>query len=89
VDNLSFFVFGVRRVFIFEPALISLGDVQGTPLAEMSLQDLERPIATAMRTQFPTSRAAARHMIKQKSGVILMFGGDGPRCRTTPSEASR
>lgn len=32
--------------------LISLGDVQGTPPAEMSLQDFEQPIATAMRTQF-------------------------------------
>lgn len=57
--------------------LTSVGDVQGTPLAEMSLEDFERPIATAMRTQFLTSRAAARHMIKQNSGVILLFGGDG------------
>ncbi|HZK50252.1 MAG TPA: SDR family oxidoreductase [Actinomycetota bacterium] len=57
--------------------LIGLGDVQGTPLAEMSLQDFERPIATCMRTQFLTTRAAARHMIRQKSGVMLFFGGDG------------
>ena len=57
--------------------LISVGDVQGTPLAEMSLEDFEQPIAIAVRTQFLTSRAAARHMIKQKSGVILFFGGDG------------
>ena len=57
--------------------LIGLGDVQGTPLAEMTLQDFERPIATCMRTQFLTTRAAARHMIKQKSGVMLFFGGDG------------
>jgi 3-oxoacyl-[acyl-carrier protein] reductase len=57
--------------------LIPVGDVQGTPLADMSLEDFEHPIATAVRTQFLTSRAAARHMIKQKAGVILMFGGDG------------
>jgi 3-oxoacyl-[acyl-carrier protein] reductase len=57
--------------------LISHGDVQGTPLAEMSLEDFERPVVTAVRTMFLTSRAAARHMIKQRSGVILVFGGYG------------
>src|SRR5215213_341679 len=57
--------------------LISVGDVQGTPLAEMPLEDFERPIMTAVRTQFLTSRAAARHMISQGSGVILFFGGYG------------
>jgi 3-oxoacyl-[acyl-carrier protein] reductase len=57
--------------------LISHGDVQGTPLAEMSLDDFERPVRTAVRTVFLTSRAAAFHMIKQRSGVILMFGGYG------------
>lgn len=62
--------------------LISHGDVQGTPLAEMSLGDFERPVTTAVRTTFLTSRAAARHMIRQRSGVILMFGGYGdPRPR--------
>jgi 3-oxoacyl-[acyl-carrier protein] reductase len=57
--------------------LISYADVQGTPLAEMPLEDFERPIVTAVRTQFLTSRAAARHMIGQGSGVILFFGGEG------------
>lgn len=59
--------------------LISVGDVQGTPMVEMSLADYEQPIVTAVRTQFLTSRAAARHMVAQRSGVILMFGGDGGR----------
>jgi 3-oxoacyl-[acyl-carrier protein] reductase len=57
--------------------LISYGDVQGTPLAEMPLQDFERPVMSAVRTRFLTSRAAARHMIRQGSGVILFFGGYG------------
>ncbi|RAY16157.1 3-oxoacyl-ACP reductase [Actinomadura craniellae] len=57
--------------------LITHGDVQGTPLAEMRLADFERPVLTAARTMFLTSRAAARHMIGQGSGVILMFGGYG------------
>jgi 3-oxoacyl-[acyl-carrier protein] reductase len=57
--------------------LISVDDVQGTPLVEMTLEEFERPILKAVRSQFLTSRAAARHMIKQESGVILIFGGDG------------
>ena len=59
--------------------LISYGDVQGTPLAEMPLEVFERPVVNAVRTQFLTSRAAARHMIRQGSGVILTFGGAGSR----------
>jgi len=57
--------------------LISHGDVQGTPLAEMSLADFEQPVVTAVRTMFITTRAAARHMIRQDAGVILVFGGYG------------
>jgi len=61
--------------------LISVGDVQGTPLAEMTLDDFEQPIRNALRSTFLTSRAAARHMIQQRSGVILMFGGEGDPVR--------
>src|SRR3954469_4704246 len=57
--------------------LISHGDVQGTPFAEMELEDYVRPVETAVRSFFAPSRAAARHMIRQRSGVILAFGGEG------------
>ncbi|MFJ9029021.1 SDR family NAD(P)-dependent oxidoreductase [Streptomyces sp. NPDC102274] len=57
--------------------LISHNDVQGTPLAEMALADFERPVVTALRTNFLTARAAARHMKPRRSGVILVFGGYG------------
>jgi len=60
---------------------ITHGDVQGTPMIEMDLADYERPIVTATRTFFLTSRAAGRHMTAQGSGVILVFGGDGPPMR--------
>jgi 3-oxoacyl-[acyl-carrier protein] reductase len=59
--------------------VISHGDVQGTPLVEMSLADFERPVQAAVRTMFLTSRAVARHMVRQGSGVILTFGGAGGR----------
>jgi NAD(P)-dependent dehydrogenase (short-subunit alcohol dehydrogenase family) len=61
--------------------LISHGDVQGIPLAEMALEDFTRPVFTAVRTTFLTSRAAARHMIRHGSGVILVFGGSGDPMR--------
>jgi 3-oxoacyl-[acyl-carrier protein] reductase len=50
---------------------ISHGDVHGAPLLEMPLADFARPIEIAMRTQFLTTRAAARHMTRQGSGVIM------------------
>ncbi|MCQ1999827.1 SDR family NAD(P)-dependent oxidoreductase [Arthrobacter zhaoxinii] len=57
--------------------VIQHGDVQGTPMAEMSVADYLRPVATAVETFFLTSQAAARHMMRQRSGVILVFGGSG------------
>lgn len=61
--------------------LISVNDVQGTPLVEMDIEDFMAPIDTAVRSMFLTARAAARHMIRQGSGVILSFGGEGPPVR--------
>jgi 3-oxoacyl-[acyl-carrier protein] reductase len=56
--------------------LISYGDVQ-KPLTEISVEDFLQPITNAMRTQFLTTSAAARHMVKRGAGVILAFGGNG------------
>jgi 3-oxoacyl-[acyl-carrier protein] reductase len=50
---------------------ISHGDIHGLPLSEMPFNDFFQPIMTAMRAQFLTARAAARHMAKRGSGVIL------------------
>jgi 3-oxoacyl-[acyl-carrier protein] reductase len=61
--------------------LITHGDLQGTPIAEMELEDYVRPVVTAVSTTFLTARAAARHMIRRGSGVILVFGGSGPPLR--------
>jgi len=59
--------------------LITHPHTHGTPLAEMDVEDFMAPVQTAARTTFLTARAAARHMIKQRSGVILAFGGPGDR----------
>jgi 3-oxoacyl-[acyl-carrier protein] reductase len=50
---------------------IGHGDVHGAPLIEMAFDDFVRPITVAMRTQFLTTRAAARHMTRQGAGVIM------------------
>jgi NAD(P)-dependent dehydrogenase (short-subunit alcohol dehydrogenase family) len=50
---------------------ISHGDVHGLPLLEMPFEDFARPVATALRAQFLTTRAVARHMARQRSGVIM------------------
>ncbi len=55
----------------------------------MTTEDFIRPITTGIKANFITARAAARHMIRQGSGVILaldsgsanrspMMGGTGP-----------
>jgi NAD(P)-dependent dehydrogenase (short-subunit alcohol dehydrogenase family) len=46
--------------------------IQGTPLTELSLENFAWPITTYPLAHFITARAAARHMIAQKSGVVLM-----------------
>jgi NAD(P)-dependent dehydrogenase (short-subunit alcohol dehydrogenase family) len=50
---------------------ISHGDVHGLALIDMPFEDFARPITTAMRAQFLTARAAARHMVERGSGVIM------------------
>lgn len=51
--------------------LISRGDVQGTPLVEMTPDDLLRAVTNGLRGNFLTARAAGRRMIAQGCGVIL------------------
>jgi 3-oxoacyl-[acyl-carrier protein] reductase len=45
--------------------------VQGTPPTELALRDFAYPISTWPATQFLTARAAARHMVTKRKGVIL------------------
>jgi 3-oxoacyl-[acyl-carrier protein] reductase len=59
--------------------LIAHPYTHGTALVEMAVEDFMAPIDTAARTTFLTARAAARHMIPRRSGVILAFGGPGDR----------
>ena len=47
------------------------GDLQGTPLIDMTCENFALPILTGVKTHFLTATAAARHMLRKRSGVIL------------------
>jgi NAD(P)-dependent dehydrogenase (short-subunit alcohol dehydrogenase family) len=65
--------------------LTSRGDVQGTPLLEMELEDFMAPIDTGARSNFITARACARVMARQDSGVILTItSGSGAVLKPSP-----
>jgi NAD(P)-dependent dehydrogenase (short-subunit alcohol dehydrogenase family) len=69
--------------------LITRGDVQGIPLVDMAAADYTRAVMTGLTTHFLTARAAARRMVEQGSGVILMLtsGSSGaavPMMGSTP-----
>jgi 3-oxoacyl-[acyl-carrier protein] reductase len=51
--------------------LIGIHNIQNIPLAEMNLHDFVQPVIDTMTTHFLTATAAARIMIRQRSGVIL------------------
>lgn len=45
------------------------------PLADIPTPDFVTGIGKTLTTQLITTKAAARHMVKQESGVLLFFGG--------------
>ncbi len=58
---------------------VGVAHVQATPPAERSLDELDKPIAAYMRTNFISAKAAARHMVRQRSGVILTLPAPGSK----------
>ncbi len=46
--------------------------MQGIPLTELPVEAFSLPITTYTRAHFVTAKAAARRMVEQRSGVILM-----------------
>lgn len=58
---------------------VSIREVQGTPLVEMSHEDFLSPITTGATTHFLTATAAARRMTERGSGVILTLSSSAAR----------
>jgi 3-oxoacyl-[acyl-carrier protein] reductase len=71
---------------------IGVDILMNIPLVDISVDDYVSPITTTMQTRFLTAKAAAKVMMKQKSGVILTLtatpggigypytGGFAPAC---------
>ena len=53
--------------------------IQGKPLTELSVESFSLPITTYTRSHFLTAKAAARQMVKQGYGVILMHTPNASR----------
>jgi 3-oxoacyl-[acyl-carrier protein] reductase len=58
---------------------VAIMHVQGTPFAELSLEDFMHPINAMLRTNFISARAVARHMTANGSGVVLTISTSGAR----------
>jgi NAD(P)-dependent dehydrogenase (short-subunit alcohol dehydrogenase family) len=55
----------------FNAVGLSDREITGVPLAELDVERFARPIAAYTTSYFLTARAAARHMIPRKAGVIM------------------
>lgn len=58
---------------------VSVMHDQGTPLANLSLEEFMRPIDGFLRTLFITSKAVARHMGGTRPGVVLTLSEPGAK----------
>jgi 3-oxoacyl-[acyl-carrier protein] reductase len=56
---------------------VGIPHLQGTPVAELSLEDFAHPINAYTRTHFITAKAVARHMAVRRSGAILLMSTPG------------
>jgi len=61
---------------------VSVMHDQGTPLADLSLDEFMRPIDGFLRSLFITSKAVARHMGHERPGVILTLSEPGAKLAT-------
>lgn len=66
-----------RIDFMLNAAGIPL--VQGVPLLDLALEDLLDPATSWLRTQFITTQAAARRMVRSGDGTILMLSASPAR----------
>ena len=57
-----------------------IGEYRNTvPATDLRIEEFMTPLTTIVKSQFITARAAARHMIKQRSGVIIFLTGSPAR----------
>ena len=54
---------------------------------DLSIDEFMVPLTTMVRSRFITARAAARHMVKQRSGAIIFVTGSPARAHTQGTTA--
>jgi NAD(P)-dependent dehydrogenase (short-subunit alcohol dehydrogenase family) len=59
----------------------------GKNAVDLPVEEFMVPLATMVRSRFIIARAAARHMIKQRSGVILLVTGSPARAHVPGATA--
>lgn len=59
----------------------------GKAATQLGVEEFMAPLVTLVKSQFITSRAAARHMVEQRSGVILFVTGSPARPHTPGATA--
>lgn len=62
--------------------LIGVDHIQGRPLVDMSPAEFTLGLEARVYTHFVTARAAARHMVRRRSGAILMVTATPDRVAT-------
>ncbi|QYN36294.1 SDR family oxidoreductase [Pseudonocardia sp. DSM 110487] len=62
---------------------VSVMHDQGTLLADLSLEEFMRPIDGFLRPLFITSKAVARHMGRERPGVVLILSEPGAKLATS------
>jgi 3-oxoacyl-[acyl-carrier protein] reductase len=58
---------------------VGLVHIQGTPLQDLSFEELSEPLIGYARTNFLTAKAVAKHMVKRRSGVLLTISTPGSK----------
>ena len=86
IDNIASLAGSIDVVFnLIGPRLMEYGG--GKPATQLSVDEFMAPLVRLVKSQFVTSRAAARHMVQQRSGVILFVTGSPARPHTPGATA--
>jgi 3-oxoacyl-[acyl-carrier protein] reductase len=86
IDGIASEAGSIDIVFnLIGPRLTEYGG--GKSATQLSVDEFMAPLVTLVKSQFITSRAAARHMVQQRSGVILFVTGSPARPHTPGATA--
>jgi len=86
IDTIATEAGSIDVVFnLIGPRLTEYGG--GKSATQLSVEEFMVPLVTLVKSQFITSRAAARHTVEQRSGVILFVTGSPARPHTPGATA--